>query len=207
MVLYIIPNMSFKKVQIHTPLRQLRSRARLSEREASLRSHLSRSTLRQIETGSETSSAETLAAAAEPLGAQIAILSFPLDTPCESDCSSVATSLHILRDSTDKRPDSWKIHAMNWVDAFRRTLDARLLLLPPVAELSRPLTALLASIAFALSQEAEMDPPAWAARILWLPEPWFVAGVESLKASALLESPLAFRRNNIFVLGNFLERA
>lgn len=42
---------------------------------------------------------------------------------------------------------------------------------------------------------------------LTLPEPWFVAGVENLKATALVESPLPFRRNNIFVLGNFLSRA
>jgi hypothetical protein len=40
-----------------------------------------------------------------------------------------------------------------------------------------------------------------------LPRPWFVAGVENLKATALVESPLPFRRNNVFVLGNFLSRA
>jgi hypothetical protein len=42
---------------------------------------------------------------------------------------------------------------------------------------------------------------------LLLPAPWFVAGVENLKASALVESPVQFRRNNVFVLGNFLARA
>jgi hypothetical protein len=30
--------------------------------------------------------------------------------------------------------------------------------------------------------------------------------MESLKATALVESPLPYRRNNIFVLGNFLTR-
>jgi hypothetical protein len=44
-------------------------------------------------------------------------------------------------------------------------------------------------------------------RPLFLPDPWFVAGIENLKASALVESPVQFRRNNIFVLGNFLSRA
>jgi hypothetical protein len=34
-----------------------------------------------------------------------------------------------------------------------------------------------------------------------------VAGRESLKAMALVESPVWFRRRNIFVLGNFLDRA
>jgi hypothetical protein len=40
-----------------------------------------------------------------------------------------------------------------------------------------------------------------------LDSPWFVAGIENLKASALVESPVRFRKRNIFVLANFLERA
>jgi hypothetical protein len=34
-----------------------------------------------------------------------------------------------------------------------------------------------------------------------------VSGVENLKAMALVESPAWFRRRNVFVLGNFLNRA
>jgi hypothetical protein len=67
--------------------------------------------------------------------------------------------------------------------------------------------ALLNSTACALAAELGAAPPWWAMRPLILPEPWFVAGMENLKASALVESPLAFRRNNVFVLGNFLSRA
>ncbi len=67
--------------------------------------------------------------------------------------------------------------------------------------------ALINSTACALAAELGEAPPWWATRPLVLPEPWFVSGVENLKASALVESPLAFRRNNIFVLGNFLSRA
>ena len=67
--------------------------------------------------------------------------------------------------------------------------------------------ALLNSTACALAAELGDAPPWWAMRPLLLPEPWFVAGVENLKASALVESPLPFRRNNVFVLANFLSRA
>jgi hypothetical protein len=67
--------------------------------------------------------------------------------------------------------------------------------------------ALLNSTACALAAERGDAPPWWAMRPLLLAEPWFVAGVENLKASALVESPIQFRRNNIFVLGNFLSRA
>lgn len=67
--------------------------------------------------------------------------------------------------------------------------------------------ALLNSTACALAAELGTPPPWWAMHPLVLPEPWFVAGVENLKAAALVESPAAFRRNNVFVLGNFLSRA
>lgn len=66
--------------------------------------------------------------------------------------------------------------------------------------------ALLNSTACALAAEFGEAPPVWAMDPLELPKPWFVAGVESLKAMALVESPLSFRRNNIFVLGHFLSR-
>ncbi len=67
--------------------------------------------------------------------------------------------------------------------------------------------ALLNATACALAAELGDAPPWWAMRPLLLPDPYFVAGMENLKASALVESPLPFRRNNVFVLGNFLSRA
>lgn len=67
--------------------------------------------------------------------------------------------------------------------------------------------ALLNATACALAAEFQSAPPWWAIHPIVLPEPWFVAGIENLKATAIVESPLPFRRNNIFVLGNFLARA
>jgi hypothetical protein len=67
--------------------------------------------------------------------------------------------------------------------------------------------ALINSAACALAAELSQPPPWWATRPMALAEPWFVSGVENLKASSLQESPIQFRRNNIFVLGNFLSRA
>jgi len=67
--------------------------------------------------------------------------------------------------------------------------------------------ALLNATACSLAAEMGDAPPWWAVRPLALAEPYFVADMENLKASALLESPIQFRRNNVFVLGNFLSRA
>ena len=95
---------------------------------------------------------------------------------------------------------------MDFVDEYRRALDYRLLLLPPVQDLDRRLKALLSGIVFSLCQESGVEPPSWCEKEFFLDEPWFVSGMDSLKALALLESPLAFRQHNIFVLQNFLDR-
>jgi hypothetical protein len=66
---------------------------------------------------------------------------------------------------------------------------------------------LSASIVDALCHEQGVEAPDWPSAVGVLPDPWFVSGTENLKASALLESPVRFRRRNIFVLSNFLSRA
>ncbi len=103
--------------------------------------------------------------------------------------------------------DSWKTHLFNFVDAFRSSRDSALLRDAPVPELDPRLRALCASVTEALCHESGMKPPAWCAGIPALERPWFVAGVENLKAMALVESPAWFRARGIFVLGNFLSRA
>lgn len=103
--------------------------------------------------------------------------------------------------------DSWKTHLFNLVDAFRGTRNPLLLAHPPITELEDRLRALCASTVEALSAEVAMRPPPWCAGIAALPHPWFVAGIENLKAEALAESPAWFRARNIFVLSNFLNRA
>ncbi len=120
-----------------------------------------------------------------------------------SEYSTVATAYKIERDGFD----SWKIHLFDFVDEFRRTADARLALLPPPRSLDDRLTALLSSTVRALCDELGIATPRWAALQRFLPKPWFLSGMNSLKASALLESPTSFRANNIFVHANFLERA
>ena len=102
--------------------------------------------------------------------------------------------------------ESWKTHLFDFVDAFRATHNAGLLDLP-VPELDARLQALCASTVEALCAESGVRAPSWCAGIPPLSQPWFVARVENLKASALVESAVWFRSRNIFVLGNFLSRA
>jgi len=118
------------------------------------------------------------------------------------DCIQCA-SLRILADGAE----SWRIHLFDFVDAFRSAPEASLIDSAPIASTQKRIRPLAASTVEALCEETGLDIPSWCAGIAPLKEPWFVAGVENLKAMALVESPAPFRKRNIFVLGNFLDRA
>lgn len=58
----------------------------------------------------------------------------------------------------------------------------------------------------ALCAELKIDVPAWIRAVPAPRHPWFVSGMKSLKAIAIVESPLPFRLRKLFVLENFLSR-
>lgn len=102
--------------------------------------------------------------------------------------------------------DSWKTHLFDFADAFRAAPSDELLD-PPAPGLDARLLALCAGAVESLCAEKGLQAPAWCGGVPPLQHPWFVAGIENLKAMALVESPAWFRSRNIFVLGNFLQRA
>lgn len=122
-----------------------------------------------------------------------------LEEPTES---LFCASLRILEDGER----SWRWHLMDCVDAVRRSGTVAALETPPAVELPAGLRALTAAIAETLAAECETGAPRWTGGVGPLDRPWFVSGYESLKASALIESPVPFRSRNVFVLANFLER-
>ena len=184
-----------------TPLFVHRKKLHLSEEELSRTADISRSTLRHIESHHPNIRLESIGLVAEALNLDLYILASPSQS--ESDLSTVGIGFQILQEGFP----FWKIHFFNFVDEFRRTFDPRLLLLPPPTALELKLQALIAATVRTLCDEAKIDAPSWAKKRYFLKEPWFVSETESLKASALLESPVYFRENNIFILSNFLERA
>lgn len=167
----------------------------MTSREVSERADVARETLRTCERDPRRARVECLERVAHLFDHEVLLAVVPMEA-VNADLSTAAISMAVIRDGFE----SWKIHFMNLVDQFRRMPDLRLVLLPPVAALDPRLGALLASIVCSLCEEAGVETPSWATREYFLKTPWFVAGVESLKAMALVESPLAFRRNNIFVL-------
>ena len=102
-------------------------------------------------------------------------------------------------------PKHWVVWLMDFVDDFRYHRNPAALNEP--FELSDPkFDALLASTAEQLCAEMGLECPDWVLQVPACASPWFVAGMESLKAIALVESPLRFRIRKIFVLENFLSR-
>lgn len=68
--------------------------------------------------------------------------------------------------------------------------------------------AYLAAVAEHLALRFGLEVPRWTDDSgRFLAEPFFAGGLETLKAVLLVESPLAFRRRQIFVSANALSRA
>lgn len=189
-------------IRFYLPFSHLRRVPQLSERTVMLMSGLSRGAVRQLEspsTGNVTINSIHKLASIFERDVDVLVGSQEIF----SEYSTVAIALKIARDGLD----SWKTHLFDFVDEFRRTVDARLIILPPPGGTEDKIAALIASTVRALCEEVSIDTPSWALRRRFLPKPWFVAEINSLKASAILESPIQFRANNIFVHDNFLARA
>lgn len=99
----------------------------------------------------------------------------------------------------------WAIHLMNFVDDFRGSRDPRAIE-APFQQSDQKMDALVAASVESLCDELGLEPPQWLEQIPECGEPWFVSGLERLKAITIVQSPLRFRMRKIFVLENFLSR-
>lgn len=99
----------------------------------------------------------------------------------------------------------WKVYFYDFVDDFRFHRDLAAVSEPFVFD-NNKYDALLASTVEALCQELNLQPPEWTKRVPACDEPFFVAGFENLKATAIVESPLLFRIRKVFVTSSFLQR-
>jgi transcriptional regulator with XRE-family HTH domain len=184
-------------------LKESRERSGLSQRNLAQLAGTSYKTIQLVESGRHDPRLSTLENIADALGYPTSVISTWLQELWELPADSVAMiSRHIVMAGEE----SWKIWLFNFVDTFRIHSDSSLVEAPPVMETPRKIKALLASTVESLCAESDMPSPPWCRAVGGLSEPWFVSGMESLVATALVESPVHFRKRNIFVLRNFLER-
>lgn len=183
--------------------KDVRERAGLSQRRLAALARVSYKTVQLFESGRHDPQLSTIEAIARALGHPVASVTRRIEALLKQPVDSIAAISERLALETGV---SWKIVLFDFVDAFRRTPARHYIDAPPADMLAPRLRALLASTVDALCEEQHCVPPWWCDGVPCLPEPWFVAELESLKAIAVAESPVHFRKRNIFVLGNFLER-
>jgi len=101
--------------------------------------------------------------------------------------------------------ENWIIPLMDFVDEMRRSRNSELIQKPFQCD-HECIDSILASTIEYLCHELGMEVPDWVWDVPSCRHPWFVSGIEDLKAISLAESPAFFRRRKIFVLANFLSR-
>lgn len=105
--------------------------------------------------------------------------------------------------SADKK--WWKVYFYDFVDDFRYHRNLAAVSEPFIFENDK-FDALLASTIETLCEEFNLQIPQWTKKVPACDAPFFVAGFESLKATAIVESPLHFRIRKVFVTNSFLHR-
>ncbi len=103
--------------------------------------------------------------------------------------------------------ENWQISYFDFVDSFLFAKNHLLVSQRPVDGLDLKSLALICSMVMQLCEENKVQSPEWAMLSLELDEPWFISKFKSLRAICLVQSPLFFKRNNIFVGDDFLKRA
>lgn len=185
-------------------VRKTRETRGLSQRALAEKSGVSFRCIQQLESADHNWRVSSVERVARALGLPTGALRYQMDRLFSLTTDSVAeVSLLIHQDGFA----SWPTHLFNFVDRFRASRDRELVERPPIEDLDERLKALIACTVEMLCSEMETASPAWCRGIAPLTMPWFVSGIENLKASALVESPAYFRSRNIFVLQNFLSRA
>lgn len=111
-------------------------------------------------------------------------------------------------------PDLWRECIANWLDDFYTAPsdEERLRMIseePPILE--DPIQrAWIAAMVEHLAFLYKIRCPAWCARPEHGPlrkDCWYSVKTKNMRAFAFYESPIAFRRRNLFTMGNVLDRA
>lgn len=191
------------KLDFVKSIKDIREQKKLSQRSLATLAGLSYKTIQLLESGKHDPQISTLSRVAKSLGYPPHIIERHLQMIFESPPDSVPMISERIATDGD---DSFKIWLFEFVDAFRSKKDPATIANPPSLAVSDRMKALIAGTVETLCDELHLQIPEWCKAIGPLGNPWFVSGVESLKAMALVESLIHFRKRNIFVLENFLSR-
>ena len=114
-------------------------------------------------------------------------------------------TLKAAKEKITAEPKRWRIWLMDFVDDFRYYKNAEMIA-EPFHLTDEKIDALLASTTEKLCDELKIEIPDWIKNVPPCREPFFVSGIENLKAISIVQSPLRFKVRNVFVMENFLSR-
>lgn len=102
----------------------------------------------------------------------------------------------------------WKLALGEIILHVRRTKSLTGFEVKPSEQSGKPeLIALLAATLHYLAHEQGIETiPPWVSTAYSLQHAWFPAELKSMRAMAIAESPLEFRRNDIFILHDLFDR-
>lgn len=180
----------------------IRQRRGFSQRALAQKAGISYKALQLIESGKHNPELKTIQKLAIALGYGAKIFQESIEKIFAVDPDSLeVASWHMLH------LKEWGVPFFDFVDSFRQHPFKSSIENPPSLDLPEKMKVLLASTVETLCDEQSFTYPCWCRAIDPLSDPWFVAERENLKAMSLVESPIHFRKRNIFVLDNFLSRA
>ncbi|MBP9110812.1 MAG: hypothetical protein KBF83_14750 [Pyrinomonadaceae bacterium] len=109
------------------------------------------------------------------------------------------------RKKFDEDPDAWRIPLMDFVDDFRFYRDVTAIEQPfELGDVEKD--AVFAGVIETLCDELDIPIPEWLLQVPACKQPLFLSRMESLKATAIVQSPVRFRLRKVFVHENFLSR-
>ncbi len=109
------------------------------------------------------------------------------------------------RKKFDEDLAGWRIPLMDFVDDFRFYRDIRAIEQPfELGDVDKD--AVFAAVIETLCDELNITIPVWLRQIPPCEQPLFLSRMESLKATAIVQSPVRFRLRKVFVHENFLSR-
>jgi len=104
-----------------------------------------------------------------------------------------------------EEPRWWKIALFDFVDDFRYHKNAAAIREPFTLN-SEDKDAVLAGVIETLCDEMNIMIPEWLYEVPASSHPFFLSGIENLKAFSIVESPSRLRLRKVFVCDNFLSR-
>ena len=126
--------------------------------------------------------------------------------------AAAETARELLTKSSQNLNEVWRHCILQLFDDYSSSLrssePAHGLLLPePPPTGDSRVDAALAALTEHLARCDGWSPPAWVRDLNRYAQPsWFVAGLRSLEATAIQESPLSFRKRGIFITAGALSR-